>query len=237
MNTIEPAYGTVTLLLIAVAAVLILLVLILRFRLHAFVALVLVSLDHRARHPDSLRRRGADAPRGLRQHARHGGAPRRVRRDDRPAARGDRRGRGAGRPADRPLRRGPRALRARRSLAPLRLPDLLRRRPRRHAADHLLRRLAARRLGPDLRAAGGGRLRGDARLRAAAPGAGRRRRPPRGRHRPSRLRGARDRAADLVSRRLPLRPLGRPALRAAGAEPAPRRARPGERAAAGASAP
>jgi len=44
MDTVEPAYGTVTLLLIAVAAVLFLLLLILRFRLHAFVALVLVSL-------------------------------------------------------------------------------------------------------------------------------------------------------------------------------------------------
>ncbi len=44
MDTIQPAYGTVTLLLIAVGAVLILLTLILRFKLHAFVALVLVSL-------------------------------------------------------------------------------------------------------------------------------------------------------------------------------------------------
>ena len=106
---------------------------------------------HRARHPHSLRRRGADAPLRLRQHPRHGGAPRRLRRDDRPPARGDGRCAGAGRPADRRLRRGPRALRARRRLAPLRLPDLLRRRPRRHAADHLLGRLAARRLGAHLR--------------------------------------------------------------------------------------
>lgn len=44
METMEPAYGTATLLLIAVGAVAVLLVLILRFRLHAFVALVLVSL-------------------------------------------------------------------------------------------------------------------------------------------------------------------------------------------------
>ena len=44
MNTVEPAYGTVTLLLIAVAAVFLLLLLIMRYRLHAFVALVLVSL-------------------------------------------------------------------------------------------------------------------------------------------------------------------------------------------------
>lgn len=44
MTPAEPAYGTVTLLLIALAAVVVLLVLILRFRLHAFVALVLVSL-------------------------------------------------------------------------------------------------------------------------------------------------------------------------------------------------
>ena len=44
MDTIQPAYGTATLLLIAVGAVLILLTLILRFKLHAFVALVLVSL-------------------------------------------------------------------------------------------------------------------------------------------------------------------------------------------------
>ena len=44
MDAVEPAYGTVTLLLIAVGAVVLLLTLILRFRLHAFVALVLVSL-------------------------------------------------------------------------------------------------------------------------------------------------------------------------------------------------
>ncbi|MHA6646227.1 GntP family permease [Mesorhizobium sp. A623] len=44
MDAIEPAYGTVTLLLIAVAAVLFLLALILHYKLHAFVALVLVSL-------------------------------------------------------------------------------------------------------------------------------------------------------------------------------------------------
>lgn len=41
---VEPAYGTGLLLLIAAAAVAVLLVLILRFKLHAFVALVLVSL-------------------------------------------------------------------------------------------------------------------------------------------------------------------------------------------------
>ncbi len=44
MDAIEPAYGTATLLLIAAGAVVLLLTLILRFRLHAFVALVLVSL-------------------------------------------------------------------------------------------------------------------------------------------------------------------------------------------------
>lgn len=44
MNSIEPAFGTATLLLIAAAAVALLLLLILRLRLHAFVALVLVSL-------------------------------------------------------------------------------------------------------------------------------------------------------------------------------------------------
>jgi GntP family gluconate:H+ symporter len=44
MTPIEPAYGAGVLLLIALAAVIALLVLILRFRLHAFVALVLVSL-------------------------------------------------------------------------------------------------------------------------------------------------------------------------------------------------
>ncbi|KSV73144.1 GntP protein [Sinorhizobium sp. GW3] len=44
MTSIEPAYGTATLLLIAAAAVGLLLFLILRLRLHAFVALVLVSL-------------------------------------------------------------------------------------------------------------------------------------------------------------------------------------------------
>ncbi|MGE6781615.1 GntP family permease [Ensifer adhaerens] len=44
MTSIEPVYGTATLLLIAAAAVGLLLFLILRLRLHAFVALVLVSL-------------------------------------------------------------------------------------------------------------------------------------------------------------------------------------------------
>ncbi len=44
MDAVDPAYGTVTLLLIALGAVLVLLTLILRFKLHAFVALVLVSL-------------------------------------------------------------------------------------------------------------------------------------------------------------------------------------------------
>ena len=44
MDAIEPAYGTVPLLLVALAAVLLLLTLILRFKLHAFIALVLVSL-------------------------------------------------------------------------------------------------------------------------------------------------------------------------------------------------
>ncbi len=43
-TAIDPAYGTAPLLLIALAAVLVLLVLIIRFKLHAFVALVLVSL-------------------------------------------------------------------------------------------------------------------------------------------------------------------------------------------------
>jgi GntP family gluconate:H+ symporter len=44
VEAIEPAYGTAPLLLIALAAVLVLLTLILKFKLHAFVALVLVSL-------------------------------------------------------------------------------------------------------------------------------------------------------------------------------------------------
>ena len=44
MTPVEPAHGPGVLLLIAAAAVAVLLVLILRFRLHAFVALVLVSL-------------------------------------------------------------------------------------------------------------------------------------------------------------------------------------------------
>ncbi|HEV6953982.1 MAG TPA: GntP family permease [Promicromonospora sp.] len=44
MTDIEPAYGAGTLLLIAAAAVAVLLVLIIRFKLHAFVALVLVSV-------------------------------------------------------------------------------------------------------------------------------------------------------------------------------------------------
>ncbi len=44
MEAIEPAYGTVTLLLIAAAAVALLLFLIMKVKLHAFVALVLVSV-------------------------------------------------------------------------------------------------------------------------------------------------------------------------------------------------
>ena len=44
MPEVEPALGTAPLLLIAVAAVAVLLVLIMKFRVHAFVALVLVSL-------------------------------------------------------------------------------------------------------------------------------------------------------------------------------------------------
>ncbi|WP_006245239.1 GntP family permease [Mycolicibacterium tusciae] len=44
MEAIEPAYGTVTLLLIAVVAVAVLLFLIMKVKLHAFVALVLVSV-------------------------------------------------------------------------------------------------------------------------------------------------------------------------------------------------
>lgn len=44
MEAIEPAYGTTTLLLIAAAAVAVLLFLIIKVKLHAFVALVLVSL-------------------------------------------------------------------------------------------------------------------------------------------------------------------------------------------------
>ena len=44
MDAIEPAYGTATLLLIAAAAVAILLFLIVKIKLHAFIALVLVSL-------------------------------------------------------------------------------------------------------------------------------------------------------------------------------------------------
>jgi GntP family gluconate:H+ symporter len=43
METIDPVYGTTTLLLIAVAAVALLLVLIMRVKLHAFISLVLVS--------------------------------------------------------------------------------------------------------------------------------------------------------------------------------------------------
>ena len=44
MEAIEPAYGTVTLLLIAAGAVALLLFLIMKVKLHAFVALVLVSV-------------------------------------------------------------------------------------------------------------------------------------------------------------------------------------------------
>ena len=44
MEAIDPAYGTATLLLIAAGAVAVLLFLIIKVKLHAFVALVLVSL-------------------------------------------------------------------------------------------------------------------------------------------------------------------------------------------------
>ena len=44
MEAIAPAHGTATLLLIAAAAVAVLLFLIMKVRLHAFIALVLVSL-------------------------------------------------------------------------------------------------------------------------------------------------------------------------------------------------
>ena len=44
MTPIEPVYGTVTLLFIAALAILLLLFLIMRLKMHAFIALVLVSL-------------------------------------------------------------------------------------------------------------------------------------------------------------------------------------------------
>ena len=90
MDAIEPAYGTATLLLIAAGAVVLLLTLILRFRLHAFVALVLVSLltalVTRIPFADVV----PTLLRGLRQHAGDGGAAGRLRGDDRPDARGHR---------------------------------------------------------------------------------------------------------------------------------------------------
>lgn len=44
MEAIDPAFGTTTLLLIAAAAVAVLLFLIIKVKMHAFVALVLVSV-------------------------------------------------------------------------------------------------------------------------------------------------------------------------------------------------
>ena len=52
MEAIAPAHGTATLLLIAAAAVAVLLFLIMKVRLHAFIALVLVSLLTALRHLD-----------------------------------------------------------------------------------------------------------------------------------------------------------------------------------------
>ncbi len=144
MDAVEPPYGTVTLLLIAVAAVFLLLLLIMRYRLHAFVARVLVSLltapVTRIPFPDLVPTLLSGFGRTLATVALLVGFGAMIGRLLEVKG-------GAQVPADR-LIDGfgeARPVRARGRLAPLRLPDLLRRRPHRHAADHILGGLPARR--------------------------------------------------------------------------------------------
>ena len=66
--------GAGPLLLIAAAAIVVLLFLIIKLRMHAFVALILVSLAHRVRHRHPGRPGRAGADRRLRHHTRHRGA-------------------------------------------------------------------------------------------------------------------------------------------------------------------
>ena len=66
MDTMDPVYGSGTLLLIAAIAVAVLLVLIIVLRMHAFVALVLVSFGTADRRRRAGRRRAADRDSGLR---------------------------------------------------------------------------------------------------------------------------------------------------------------------------
>ncbi|CAA9248577.1 MAG: Low-affinity gluconate/H+ symporter GntU, partial [uncultured Blastococcus sp.] len=164
---------------------------------------------HRAGRPCPAGRRGHHADHGLRVDARQRRAAGRAGRHAGPAPGVQRRGSGAGRLADPPVRREARTPGSRRGGPAVRFPDLLRRRPGRLPADRLHRRPPAGRIAADLRTAGGRRLRRHARVRAAAPGAGRCRGAGRRRHRARpRLRPA-DRAAHLVPRRLPVRAVGR----------------------------
>ena len=164
------------LLLIAAGAIALLLFLIIQLRLHAFLALILVSF---------LTALATGIPFGaivpvltdrVRHHPRHRRAARRTRRHARPAGRDQRRRKGCRRHPDPHLRREAGAVRARRRLADVRIPDLLRRRPCRHAAHRLLGGAPARRRRAALRPAGGGRVLRHAHLRPAASGS-RRRRP------------------------------------------------------------
>ena len=63
MEPIDPVYGTATLLLIAAAAVALLLTLIMVLKLHAFVALVLVSVVTRIRSTGAARGSSASSRR------------------------------------------------------------------------------------------------------------------------------------------------------------------------------
>ena len=103
---------------------------------------------HRDRHRAAGERDREHARRGLRINARLRGAADRTRSDPRAADRVVRRCQGRGRPDGPRLRREARGVRPRHHLAAARLPDLLRRRPGRHAADHLRRRSTHRRQEP-----------------------------------------------------------------------------------------
>ena len=95
--------------------------------MHAFVALVLVSIAHRHRDADPAGRRRVRDDVLLRQDPRHGRVAGGSGRDDRAVAGGDRWRAGVGRHADQQVRREAGALRARCRRPAVRVPDLLRR--------------------------------------------------------------------------------------------------------------